>query len=133
MTFTDSLEGSTYNHKLESGKKRSIIENKWPDQNSGMPYEIYKAESNYSYAVPNRYPDFFGYIYYKNLIILFKINLILYQQIIILDKVVMFLVVNPFLNICFIINNKFQKIQEVKTGLQVRVIKFLIKVVVGIY
>jgi hypothetical protein len=49
MTFTDSLEGATYNPKLENGKKRSIIDqNRWPDAN-GIPYQIYKAESNYSY------------------------------------------------------------------------------------
>jgi hypothetical protein len=49
MTFTDSLEGTNYVASLENGKKRSIIDkNSWPDAN-GIPYQIYKAESNYSY------------------------------------------------------------------------------------
>ncbi len=48
MTFTDSLEGSRYVAALENGKKRSIIDqNRWPDAN-GIPYQIYKAESNYT-------------------------------------------------------------------------------------
>ena len=49
MTFTDSLEGTNYVASLENGKKRSIIDqNRWPDAH-GIPYQIYKAESNYSY------------------------------------------------------------------------------------
>jgi hypothetical protein len=49
MTFIDSLEGSRYVLSLENGKKRSIFDqNRWPNAN-GIPYQIYKAESNYSY------------------------------------------------------------------------------------
>ena len=71
MTFTDRLEGASYKPELENGKKRSIIENKWPDQNSGMPYEIYKAESNYSYK------SFFCNILYIKFKTFLKSNLII--------------------------------------------------------
>ncbi len=59
MTFTDSLEGTNYVASLEIRKKRSIIDqNRWPDAN-GIPYQIYKAESNYSYN------EFFCNIYFS--------------------------------------------------------------------
>ena len=45
MTFTD--EGTKAYDRFNK-KKRQINVQKWPDAN-GIPYEIYKAQSNYSY------------------------------------------------------------------------------------
>jgi len=51
MTFTAAAEGGKNLDKYS--KKRSIKKNsdsKWPNEKNGIPYEIYKAESNYKYS-----------------------------------------------------------------------------------